>query len=147
MPKLAASLIFYLAIFVSASNSGLAQARPGHVDDFKKDVEAAHSISMYFYTSTDLLVRNDNGGSRDATAVLTVKCDFACAHVMRRIVHNFANSVKLSNCPQEDPLLVIKLDTVEALSYFHGGEISEYHGRCYYNKKSINDFLHVLDFF
>ncbi len=147
MSKIAINSIIYLAIFAFTSGCAFAQAFSGHVDEMKRAIESSYSISMYFYTSTDLHVQRGRTNAREPTATLTIKCGFACGHVMRKIVNNFAHSVMMPNCPRENTFLVIRFDNAKALSYFHGGEISKYRGRCYYNKESINDVIHVLDFF
>lgn len=137
----------YLTVTLFATGGAFAQATPKHINDLKKAIESSRSISMNFYTSTDSLDRNNKPSEHDMTATLFIKCGFSCSHVMQRITNSFAHSTIMPSCPKDSAYLVIKFNNSETLSYFHGGEISKYGNHCYYNKESINDVVHVLDFF
>lgn len=150
MPKLTPVILLAIAL-LGLSMPGICDVPNTVKDELIDIVSNTHKISFYYYDKTDQSWLDEKKIKENAIIVIEVNCGFGCKDMLSNVVSNFINSKMLHKCPpkryNQFKYLLIDLGNNESITYYKGGQLSTFHGKCFFNKHSIDDVIPIQNIF
>lgn len=113
--------------------------------DLLEKIRRSDHFTLYIVTRTEKYSLSVDEIKSSSSIKIDRKCGANCTNVMSQVISHLKHSTQ-TQCQNDQQNILIEIGDIGEITYSHSGRMINFDGRCFFNKKSINNVIENSNF-